>query len=183
MLSHDDFQQLLNAIEVYVDKKMMPQMNVMNAIYRLAETTIKENFTVGDRDEVMNFLQNSVINEDDFLRYRISERFNDIIKSLFDAHRRDPLSPEHTEAIEDMKSLVQSNMTDRKTESEIRAKFYMLCKQLGLNATQLDEEEMLAEINYAKDIDTKWGGLGLSDEAYKEQLMKLVPKLVERFWD
>ena len=101
-----NFQQLLNAIEVYVDKKMLPQMNVMNAIYRLAETTIKENFTVGDRDEVMNFLQNAVINEDEFLRYRISERFNGLIKSLLDAHRGDPLSPKHTEAIEDMKSLV-----------------------------------------------------------------------------
>ena len=33
-------------------------------------------------------------------------------------------------------------MTDRKTESETKAKFYMLCKQLGLNATQLDEEEL-----------------------------------------
>jgi len=52
LLSHDDLQQLLNTIEVYIDKKMMPQMNVMNAIYRLSETIIKENFTVDARDEV-----------------------------------------------------------------------------------------------------------------------------------
>jgi len=119
-----------------------PSSNGAYTIYRLAETTIKENFTVDGRDEVMNFLQNSVINEDEFLRYRISERFNDLIISLFDAHRGDPLSPEHTETIKDMKNLVQSYMTDRKTESETKAKFYMLCKQLGLNATQLDEEEL-----------------------------------------
>lgn len=142
LLSHTDFQQLLNAIEVYIDKKMLPQMNAMNAIYRLAETTIKENYTVEDRDVVMDFLQNAVINEDEYLRFRISERFNEIMKSLFDAHRGDKLSPEHSEVMEDMKGLVQAYMSDRKTEPEAKAKFFMLCKQLGLNASKLDEEEL-----------------------------------------
>lgn len=48
LLSHTDFHQILNAIEVYIDKKMLPQMNAMNAmnaVYRLAEASIKENFT------------------------------------------------------------------------------------------------------------------------------------------
>jgi len=104
--------------------------------------TIKENYTVEDRDVVMDFLQNSVIDEDEYLRFRISERFNEILKSLFDAHRGDKLSPEHTEAIEDMKGLVQAYMTDRETESEGRAKLLLLCKQLGLNASKLDDEEL-----------------------------------------
>ena len=141
LLSLPDFQQLLNAIEVYIDKKMLPQMNVMNAIYRLAETTIKENYTIEDRDVVMDFLQNSVIDEDEYLRFRISERFNGIMKSLFDTHRKDALSPEHTEVINDMKALVQGYMTDRKTEPEAKAKALLLCKQLGLNASKLDDEE------------------------------------------
>ena len=63
------------------------------------------------------------------------------MKSLFDAHRKDALSPEHAEVIEDMKSLVQSYMTDRKTEPEAKAKALLLCKQLGLNASKLDDEE------------------------------------------
>jgi hypothetical protein len=142
LLSLPDFQQLLNAIEIYIDKKMLPQMNAMNAIYRLAESTIKENFDVEDRDVIMDFLQNSVIDEDGYLRFRISERFNVIMKSLFDAHRGDKLSPEHTEALEDMKGLVQAYMTDRTTEPEVKAKFYTLCKQLGLNASKLDDEEL-----------------------------------------
>jgi hypothetical protein len=54
-------------------------MNTMNAVYKLAETTIKDSYTVEDNDEVMAFLQNSVIDEDEFLRFRISERFNVII--------------------------------------------------------------------------------------------------------
>ena len=143
LLSRADFQQLLNAIEVYIDKKMLPQMNAMNAVYRLAEEAIKENHSVEDsRDEILAFLQNAVINEDEYLRFRISERFNDIMKSLFDAHRGDKLSPEHTEIVEDVKGLVQTYIEDRKSEPEAKAKFSLLCRQLGLNAAKLDDDEL-----------------------------------------
>ena len=118
-------------------------MNAMNAVYRLAEETIKENHSVEDsRDEIIAFLQNAVINEDEYLRFRISERFNNIMKSLFDAHRGDKLSSEHTEVMEDMKGLVQAYIDDRKTEPEAKVKFFTLCKQLGLNANKLDDEEL-----------------------------------------
>jgi transcriptional regulator with XRE-family HTH domain len=141
LLSHADFQHLLSAVEVYIDKKLLPHMNTMNAVYKLAETTIKENYTVEDNDEVMAFLQNSVIDEDEFLRFRISERFNTIMKSLFDAHRKDSLPPEQTEVINDMKDMVQTYLSDRKTENESKAKAILLCKQLGLNASKLTDEE------------------------------------------
>ena len=58
-------------------------MNQMNAVYKLAETSIKENYTVEDGDEVIEFLQNSVIDEDEFLRFRISERFNESKRQIF----------------------------------------------------------------------------------------------------
>ena len=142
LLSHADFQQLLNAIEVYIDKKMLPQMNAINAVYRLAETSVKEICTAGDRDSVLEFLQSSVIDEDEYLRFRISERFNKFLKSLFDAHRGDKLSPEQSETIDDIKNLVQGYLSDRKTAPEAKAKFFTLCKQLGLNASKLDDEEL-----------------------------------------
>jgi len=141
LLSHPDFQKLLSAVEVYIDKKLLPQMNTMNAVYKLAETTIKENYTVEDNDEIMAFLQNSVIDEDEFLRYRISERFNGIIKSLFDAHRKDGLPPEQDEIINDMKEQVQSYLSDRQTVTAAKAKAILLCKQLGLNAANLTDDE------------------------------------------
>ena len=61
LLSHTDFGQLIKAVEVYIDKKMMPQMQTLNAVYRLAETTIKENYTNrtdgnDKRDEILAFL-------------------------------------------------------------------------------------------------------------------------------
>jgi len=146
LLSHPDFQQLLSALEVCIDKKLLPHMNQMNAIYKLAETTIKENFITDSRDdirdEVMDFLQNSVIDEDEFLRFRISERFNALVKSLFEAHKKDELPPEQTEVINDMKVLVQGYLEDKKQAGEDKARVALFAKQFGLNLSQLTDEEM-----------------------------------------
>ena len=141
LLSHDDFQKLLSAMEVYIDKKLLPHMNQMNAVYKLAETSIKENYVVEDGDEIIEFLQNSVIDEDEFLRYRISERFNEIMKSLFETHKKDGLPLEQNEIVEEMKDLVQTYLKNKESETDDKAKALLLCKQLGLNAAKLDDEE------------------------------------------
>jgi hypothetical protein len=143
LLSHDDFGQLLNAVEVYLDRKLYPQMQAINAVYRMTETVIKENYATAEdkRDEVLNYLQNAVVDEDEFFRYRISERFNAIMKSLFEAHKTDTISPKHSEAVEDMKSMIQGYVEDSKADGAVKAKFIALCKQLGLNAVKLDDEE------------------------------------------
>ena len=65
-----------------IDRKVLPQMNTMNAMYKYAEQTIKENVEVPENDEMMAFLQQSVVDEDEYLRYRISERFNMLMKVL-----------------------------------------------------------------------------------------------------
>ncbi len=51
-------------------------MNSMNALYKFTEQTIKENTGIPENDELLAFLQQSVVDEDEYLRYRISERFN-----------------------------------------------------------------------------------------------------------
>ena len=141
-LSHKDFPELLSAMEVYIDRKVLPQMNVINAIYRATESTIRENFDVEENDEVMTFLQQSVIDEDEYLRYRISERFNAVMKSLFDAHKKDPLPVEQMEAVNEIKEELKI-YTDAKaaTESEGYGRFVLFCKKLGLNGASLEQPE------------------------------------------
>lgn len=141
LLSHEDFGQLLNAVEVYIDKKLLPHMNTMNAYFKLAESTLKENYDVAEDDEVMAFLQNSVIDEDEFLRYRISERFNAIMTSLFNAHRKDALPEEQSEVIEEMKEMVETYLAASKDQPTGKAKAIMLCKRLGLNPAKLTDED------------------------------------------
>lgn len=44
-----------------------------------------------------------MIDEDEYLRYRISERFNMVMKSLFDSHKKDKPSPGYARMLADMK--------------------------------------------------------------------------------
>ncbi len=90
IIAHPDLPKLLSAVEVYIDKKVLPQMNTVNAMYKVAEDAIKDHFEVADCDEVISFLQESVIDEDEFLRYRISERFNSLLKNCLPHTRKTP---------------------------------------------------------------------------------------------
>lgn len=92
-IAHDDFPQLLSAMEIYIDRKVLPQMNTMNAMYKITEQALKENTDISENDEVLAFLQQSVVDEDEYLRYRISERFNLLMKNLFDAHKKTSCRP------------------------------------------------------------------------------------------
>lgn len=140
-LAHEDFPGLLQAMEIYIDRKVLPQMNSANALYQYAEKMLKENTNIPENDELLEFLQLSVVDEDEYLRCRISERFTMVMRSLFDAHKKDKLPPEQTEVITDMKETVETFLDTRKTEAANKAKAIVLCKNLGMNTSNLTDEE------------------------------------------
>ncbi len=139
--AHADFPQLLRAMEIYIDRKVLPQINTMNALYQLSEQALKENTNIADNDELLTFLQLSVVDEDEYLRYRIAERFNMLMVSLFEAHKKDKPSPELAEAVAEMKESVEVFLDKQKTEAANKAKAILLCKQLGMNTANLTDEE------------------------------------------
>ncbi|MCL2426135.1 MAG: hypothetical protein FWD05_07335 [Oscillospiraceae bacterium] len=141
LISHPDFPSLLRAIEVYVDRKVLPQMNTMNAMYKVAENAIKEKHEVADNDEIIALLQESVVDEDAYLRYRISERFNALMKSLFDAHKKDALPDEQTEIIKEMAITIKDYPAQQEQEEKARWKMGFFAKQIGLNLNGLTDEE------------------------------------------
>ncbi len=107
LIAHTDFSQLSSAIEMYIDRKLLPQLETMNAVYKLTEQTILKNCATQKNDEILEYLQQSVVNEDEYLRFRLSERFNELLKSLFETHKKDPLPSEQAEIINDMKECAQ----------------------------------------------------------------------------
>jgi hypothetical protein len=128
-------------MEIYIDRKVLPQMNTMNAMYQFTEQALKENTDISDNDELLAFLQQSVVDEDEYLRYRISERFNLLMVSLFEAHKKDKPTAELANAIAEMKESVEVFLDTQKTEAANKAKAIVLCKQLGLNTAKLTDEE------------------------------------------
>ena len=141
LVAHTEFPKLMAAMEIYIDRKVLPQMNTMNAMYRTAEKAIKDNFHVADNDEIISLLQESVVDEDEYLRYRISERFNAIMKSLFDAHKKDTLPDEQAEIIREMKETLKGYPLMEEREKRDRARLMIWAKKLGLNISKLTDEE------------------------------------------
>ena len=114
-------------------------MSTVNAMYKFAEKAITENFKVSSRDEVIAFLQQSVVDEDEYLLYRISERFNVIMKSLFDKHEKNAPHPENP-IVSQFEKDIQYYLDNR--DNPARAKFTILAKQIGLNISKLSEEQI-----------------------------------------
>ncbi len=140
LLAHPDFPQLLNALEIYIDRKIQPQMNTMNALYKAAETMITENFETAENDEIMTFLREAVVNEDEYLRFRISERFNAIMKSLFEAHKKDALSDEQTDILSSIRDDYETYKQNK--NNPVQAKLILFAKNTGINLTTLNAEQM-----------------------------------------
>ena len=61
---------------------------------------------------------------------------------LFDAHKKDALPDEQASVIQDMKAVLQDYPAQQKQEEQARWKMTFFAKQLGLNISDLDEEEL-----------------------------------------
>ncbi len=141
LIAHPDFPKFSRAMEIYIDRKVLPQMQTANAMFKLAETTSRESFDVADNDEYMTILQEAVVDEDEYLRYRISERFNILLKNLFDAHKKDALPDEQVSVLQDMRESIETYQAQKSQEDKARVKMHLLAKQLNLNLSGLTREE------------------------------------------
>ena len=88
LIEHPDFTHLINAIDVYVRQIAAPNIGAVNSMTRIAERGIEELFADGTvkpegYDEAIHFMDETVVNEDEFLRYRITERFNQILRDVY----------------------------------------------------------------------------------------------------
>ncbi len=140
LLAHEDFPQHISAMEVYIDGKISDQVANMNAVFKFAEQILKENVNVSDNDEVMSFLRESTIDENEYLRFRIADRFNGIMKSLFDAHKKDSLSDSQTALLNLLSNDVKEYINSK--ESPERRKLNLLAQQIGLNTADLTKDEV-----------------------------------------
>jgi len=142
VISHLDFPKLMSAIEIYVDRKILPQMNTINAMYKIAEKTIKDKAAVTDKDEMITLLGEAIVDEDEYLRYRISERFSEMMKSIYDTHKKDASPDEETDVVKNMKSALDDYKVEETDEEKARIKFHILTRELGLSTKELTKEEI-----------------------------------------
>ena len=142
LLSHPNAKSLFNAIEVYIDRKIHAQINTMNAVYTAAEGIIREHFDVEGDDKHMEVLREAIVDEDEYLRYRITERFSALMRSLFEAHKKDALPEEQAGILDELRTGFKNYLDDKEKQGAERAKLILFAKQIGLNISKLSDEQI-----------------------------------------
>lgn len=139
LLSSKIFPELLAAAEVFADGKTTENINNMNNIYAMVEKTIKSRVVVDPQDEIMAILKESQVNNDEYLRFRITERFNNLLKSIYDERKRYA-----KEDIMTVNELMEQNMEDLLNDKNTREKgpFYCVSKTLGLSFEDVPKDKL-----------------------------------------
>lgn len=92
LIEHEEFSNLINSIDVYVRQLAAPHIGTVNNMLTITQRGIENYYSDNkpkpdDFDNAMNYLNETVVNEDDFLRFRISERFNQILRDVYELYK------------------------------------------------------------------------------------------------
>ena len=97
LIEHGEFANLINAIDIYVKQLAAKSINTINNLTAVLQRGV-ENYAVGagmpeGYDAAMNYINETNVDEDEFLRYRITERFNQILRDLHSEFNADEQMP------------------------------------------------------------------------------------------
>ena len=91
LIEHGEFPNMINAIDLYVRQLAANSINTINNLTAVVQRGV-ENYAIGagsqheGYDEAIKYINETKVNEDEFLRYRITERFNQILRDLYAEH-------------------------------------------------------------------------------------------------
>ena len=90
LIEHAEFTNLINAIDIYVKQLAAKSINTVNNLTAVVQRGV-ENYVAGagmheGYSAAMNYINETKVDEDEFLRYRITERFNQMLRDVYSAN-------------------------------------------------------------------------------------------------
>ena len=90
LIEHGEFVNLINAIDIYVKQLAAKSINTINNLTAVVQRGV-ENYAAGSGmpkgyGEALSYINETKVDEDEFLRYRITERFNQILRDVYEAN-------------------------------------------------------------------------------------------------
>lgn len=98
LIEHGEFSNLINAIDIYVRQLAEKSINTINNLTAVVQRGV-ENYSLGAGSQpdgygdAMKYINETKVDEDEFLRYRITERFNQILRDLHSEFNADEQMP------------------------------------------------------------------------------------------
>ena len=143
IITHPDFAELLAAMEVFIDRKISANMEIVNASYKMSIDIINRQSVTVEHDEYIATLQEACIDPDDYLRFRLTRRFEKIAQGLYDEHKKEALPSKagqnYYAELQNQWQTFQS--TKDETDSTEQAKIAVLADQIGVDMKKATEEE------------------------------------------
>ena len=90
LIEHAEFTNIINAIDIYVKQLAAKSINTINNLTAVVQRGV-ENYVAGagvldGYGAAMNYINETKVDEDEFLRYRITERFNQMMRNVYSAN-------------------------------------------------------------------------------------------------
>ncbi len=148
LIEHTEFVNLINAIDIYIRQLAEKSINTINNLTAVVQRGV-ENYSLGagsqpdGYDDAMKYINETKVDEDEFLRYRITERFNQILRDLhseFNAEEQMP--PVITDANEMSANMI--NLLDMAKAGEVEIDSPMdavelLMERMGVRDEDIDK--------------------------------------------
>jgi len=149
VIAHPDFPEFLAALEVFISRTISEKMEIVNKTYRVALDTInRQNVTVG-RDEYIAMLNEASIDPDDYLRFRLSQRFDKIAQSLYDVHRKEAQAETGQGYLKSLMEQVKKYQAIKaETGSAEQAKLAIFADQTGVSMKKATDEEKKTMLSF-----------------------------------
>ena len=92
IIEHQNFMNLIISIDVYIRQFAAPNIGTINNMTKVVRYSIENYYSDGKNkpevyDSTLNYINETLVNDDDYLRFRISERFNQILRDVYDANK------------------------------------------------------------------------------------------------
>ena len=150
LIEHREFANLINAIDLYVRQLAANSINTINNLAAVVQRGV-ENYSFGagshseGYDEAIKYINETKVDEDEFLRYRITERFNQILRDLYTEHNAE--EQEHIPPIifeTNAMSGYMVDILDKVKSGEVQfdspeQAAMMLAERMGVEETDMDE--------------------------------------------
>ena len=147
LIEHAEFSNLINAIDIYVKQLATKSINTINNLTAVVQRGV-ENYVAragmpAGYGAAMNYINETKVDEDEFLRYRITERFNQIIRDVYSANteKAEKNVPSAIVASNEMTGFM-IELLDQVKSGEVEIETPMDAVALMMNKMGVSEEEM-----------------------------------------
>ena len=144
LIEHTEFVSLINAIDIYVRQLAAKSINTINNLTAVVQRGV-ENYSSAsqpeDYEDAMKYINETKVDEDEFLRYRITERFNQILRDLHSEFNADEqMPPVITDANEMSANMI--NLLDMVKKGEVEIDDPMDAVKLMMERMGVRESDM-----------------------------------------